>query len=195
VADLSPEAAHGVAVAVLERHGLLDRLDPPALSLIVNGLEIASDDEFFLVAAARWDQERHRARLHRIATLEAAIAAYEAQAGAGPRIRTREGEYGSHTHCGLARAHGRSLPEILDDLRRLLAVERELARREPEPLPRGAPVGAKNAGAQCILSILSEIAPPVRAWDACGIVADLLIEAQIEARPREKVRRALYDRL
>ncbi|HEX6996133.1 MAG TPA: hypothetical protein VF339_18520 [Gammaproteobacteria bacterium] len=180
---LDVEDARAIVVQVLARHGLAIT-DKGSLDLLSDGLGIASDDEFFLVASTRAMLADQKARLERIAALEKLSGLYAIH---------EEHVRPSLTRGWMPRLHRKSLDEVLSDLAALLETERFVENLYDWPrLPNSRPPSAKNEGARCICEVLVEHG--IGLWKACGIIADMFVAAGITEH-KERERRALYDKL
>lgn len=180
-----------VVASVLERHGVstADNVDLGDIAAaIIFGRSPSQSPRQRLEHDLRVrEQSKRKAEM-----LEELLALYRAEQP-GTTVMTS-------TESRIAVADGRTVEEAistfslaiehLDVLRR---AERAIADREiPEP-PRNRPTSSKNAAAETIFRRLRDHG--VGTWEACSIIADLFSEAEVEDRPRDKIRRSMYDKL
>lgn len=200
---LTIEEARPIVADVLDKHGIQVR-NGGELTRLADGLAIASDPEYFKVTALRRAAAESERRQHRIGLIKELLAGYEAElsgsAGGGPRpaavhYREKNGQaLSGPADFYLRKRHGKELPALLEGLGNLLEVEELLAESSRgRRLDNRRPTKAKNAGAEVIFSGLRELGCDT--WPACGIIADMLRDCGIETNTRDKVRRALYDKL
>lgn len=84
-------------------------------------------------------------------------------------------------------------PTVVDDLKPLRDWEVWLYKSlNPGRLPNKRPTTAKNGGSEHIFRVLLTLG--VDKWEACSIIAEMLIEAGIGNDGHEKAQRALYDK-
>ena len=188
--SLSDEDAGGIALRVLHRHGLAL---PKELSLIANGLAIASDEEFFIVNWYRESADERKRRAAKIDLLKQVAESYRVDKHQ-VEIRSSEGVFPSEAHYWMRARHNMDLDDLLAGVETLLETEQFIGDRTPAiSPPTNRPTTAKNAGAACIFEVLNEM--NVDAWAACAVIADMFAEAGIGSGDQKKEQRALYDKL
>lgn len=160
------ETANEVVESVLAKHGIDTRRIAYLLGVTID--DVCYPDDFDGMHRAEY-MERGK----RIMALEKVLALY----------RTHE--------PGLAPIRLSERIAVIEDL---LGAEQQMQDAAPPPKkPRNRPVSAKNAGAEAIFDIL--IAQGVNTWDACSLIAEMFILADIEDRPHDNVLRSFYDKL
>lgn len=189
--SLTLEQARPIVLSVLSKHGI-EVSDKGDVDLMADGLGMAGDRESLWVMADRYDAEEHEHRTSKIDAIEKLLLAYSEEKDR-PTL-TESGNDWSNSLAFWRLAHNRDLKALLGDLEQLLEMERAINQMFPAPeIPNSRPVTAKNAGARCIYLILSKYR--VNTWNACEVIADMLIEAGIANGDRRKVKMALYDKL
>ena len=191
---MNREQAHEIVLEVLNEHDV-SIVREGDIDLIVNGLEIASDDVFFLNPQRTNIQYKNREK--RVRVLKEIIEHYDSfikEECSENRVMTQSGMYPSVVHSCFQEYYDSDFDEIIESIKRLHKIEVYLQQLYPfEKPPNSRPQSAKNAGAKCICSTLVE--NQISIWKSCDIIADMLIMAGIENKEQDKVKRALYDKL
>lgn len=172
------EAALAVAAPVLAGHGLSEH-DIKRVALYLHG---AKSEKYW---QDEIDDDRRTECAHRdeiIKTLERLAELYRNHE---PSLIN----FHPATHEPL------TAERITEEIEIWLASEKRLPRTSRLPKkPRNRRTSAKNAEAETILKILIQY-PAMDTWKACGLIAEMFVRAGIEDKPRDKVQRALYDKL
>lgn len=190
-APLNHGQALSIASAVVDEFEL--SIDEKSMSLIADGLGIASDALSPSESWLRESNNAHESRNRKIALLEELITRYDHETNENDGL-TDQGHCLSYSHHFLKKNYEIDLYSLVEGLKKLLNVERRLDAYLPVyAMPNNRPTTAKNEGAEHIYEILRE--NNVSTWDACKIISEMLIRAGIEDKARNKVQRALYDKL
>ncbi len=186
---LTNEQSREIVARVLGNETALSKGD---FDLLSQGLEIASEPEFYAVRLAKWRNEEHENRKQRIALLEAVLQTYEPISHC-PSDGVEGGRMISTMHYYM-RLRGNDAGVVLKGIRDMIEVETIEHELNPYiPIPNARPVSAKNGGAEHMFVVLREAG--IDAWKACSVIAEILITAGLEEKPHDKVLRALYDKL
>lgn len=190
--ELTNEQAREIVARVL---GNATALSKGEFDLLAEGLEMASEQEFY---AVRWTKQRnakHKKTEQRIAQLEAILKAYEPMSSYPSDGLNEKGYVISPMHYYMGQL-GNDFGSILNGIKDMLKVENYLGvvLYPYTPIPNARPVSAKNGGAEHMFVVLRRAAG-IDAWEACSVIAEMLIAAGLEGKPHPKVQRALYDKL
>ncbi|MCH8262383.1 MAG: hypothetical protein IIA77_04955 [Proteobacteria bacterium] len=193
---MNQEQAHDIVLEILNNHDV-SIVRERDIDLIVNGLEIAGDKEFFLTWGIRTENIKYENRTRRVKTLEKIIEQYDLfkrEECFKNSVQSKSGNYPNILHWYLREYADEDLDRIIESIKKLHKTEVFLQQLYPfEKIPNSRPQSAKNAGAKCICSTLVE--NQISIWKSCDIIADMLIMAGIENKEQDKVKRALYDKL
>jgi hypothetical protein len=185
-----------IVLKVLEKHNLSD-IDKHHISSMQLGLSFTEDKEFCITSDHRINNIEYKSRVKRIKALEKVIELYELfkkDECFENKCKTNIGSYQSELHEYIYKHSGLDLDELIKNLKKLNSIEVSFLEMYPlENIPNSRPVSGKNEGAKCICSYL--IKNNVTLWKSCEIIADMLILAGVENKDKDKVIRALYNKL
>lgn len=174
------DAACEIVVRVLASHGICDLKS--RLGLLSDALLIAAGDEAVSVASTKGYRKEFDQGEELIAELSRVVDTLEHRSNAHLRYYMGEGPV--------------SFEAAFTGVRQLLETEKSYhaTRPEPEAFDRARPLTAKGEGTRLMREILVEL-DVMDAWACSNVIADLLIEAGIDAPPKRKVVKALYDKI
>lgn len=183
-----------IAKKVLDRHeiSLDEAID---INEVAWSLAEASDGINRSETTDRQEAEQDKRRQERIHLLDRLLDTYWERVGSDG-IRSKEGGalHAATEDFWLPLLHKRDLVAVLNDLERLRDTETFLREMLPAPdVPNQRPVTAKGRAAEDIFQVLKGTG--VQTWEACAVIAEMFIEAEIDNRPHNKIQRSLYDKL